>query len=98
MRKPFGQPDAEALEVPNGNWTQDCSAATENLLLAAEALGLGAVWTAAHPYEDRVNPIREALGLPENVTPLCVVPCGYPAGDDQPKDKWKPENIHYDKW
>ena len=98
MRKPFGQPDAEAVEVPNGNWTQDCSAATENLLLAAEALGLGAVWTAAHPYEDRVNPIREALGLPDNVTPLCVVPCGYPAGDDQPKDKWKPENIHYDKW
>ena len=98
MRKPFGQPDAEAVEVENGNWTQDCSAATENLLLAAEALGLGAVWTAAHPYADRVNPIREALGLPENVTPLCVVPCGYPAGDDQPKDKWKPENIHYDKW
>ena len=98
MRKPFGQPDAEAQEVANGNWTQDCSAATENLLLAAEALGLGAVWTAAYPYEDRVNPIREALGLPENVTPLCVVPCGYPAGDDQPKDKWKPENIHYDKW
>ena len=98
MRKPFGQPDAEPVEVAIGNWTQDCSAATENLLLAAEALGLGAVWTAAYPYEDRVNPIREALGLPENVTPLCVVPCGYPAGDDQPKDKWKPENIHYDKW
>ena len=98
MRKPFGQPDAEAVEVENGNWTQDCSAATENLLLAAEALGLGAVWTAAHPYADRVNPIREVLGLPDNVTPLCVVPCGYPAGDDQPKDKWKPENIHYDKW
>ena len=98
MRKPFGQPDAEPVEVANGNWTQDCSAATENLLLAAEALGLGAVWTAAHPYADRVNPIREVLGLPANVTPLCVVPCGYPAGDDQPKDKWKPENIHYDKW
>lgn len=98
MRKPWGQPDAEAVETPNGNWTQDCSAATENLLLAAEALGLGAVWTAAYPYEDRVNPIREVLGLPENVVPLCVVPCGYPGGDDQPKDKWKPENIHYDKW
>ena len=98
MRKPQGQPDAEAVAVENGNWTQDCSAAAENLLLAAEALGLGAVWTAAHPYEARVNPIREALGLPENVTPLCVIPCGYPAGDDQPKDKWKPENIHYDKW
>ncbi len=98
MRKPFGQPDAEPVEVANGNWTQDCSAATENLLLAAEALGLGAVWTAAYPYEDRVNPTRGALGLPGSVTPLCVVPCGDAAGDDQPKDKWKPENIHYDKW
>jgi nitroreductase len=98
MRKPWGQPDAEPEEVANGNWTQDCSAAAENLLLAAEALGLGAVWTAGYPYEDRVAPIREALGLPANVTPLCVIPCGYPAGDDQPKDKWKPENIHYDKW
>ena len=98
MRKPFGQPDAEPVEVANGNWTQDCSAATENLLLAAEALGLGAVWTAAYPYEDRMEPVCAALGLPANVTPLCVIPCGYPAGDDQPKDKWKPENIHYDKW
>ena len=98
MRKPWGEPDADPVEVENGNWTQDCSAATENLLLAAEALGLGAVWTAAHPYEDRVNPIRETLGLPANVTPLCVVPVGYPGGDDQPKDKWKPENVHYDKW
>ena len=98
MRKPWGQPDAEPVEVENGNWVQDCSAATENLLLAAEALGLGAVWTAAYPYEDRLNPVCEALGLPENVKPLCVVPVGYPGGDDQPKDKWKPENIHYDKW
>ena len=98
MRKPWGQPDAEPEEVPNGNWTQDCSAAAENLLLAAEALGLGAVWTAGYPYEDRVNPIREVLGLPDSVTPLCVIPCGYPAGDEQPKDKWKPENVHYDKW
>ena len=98
MRKPWGQPDAEAEEVANGNWVQDCSAATENLLLAAEALGLGAVWTAAYPYEDRLKPVCEALGLPANVAPLCVVPVGYPGGDDQPKDKWKPENIHYDKW
>ena len=98
MRKPWGQPDAEPEEVLNGNWALDCSAAAENLLLAAEALGLGAVWTAAYPYEDRMVPVREALGLPENVAPLCVIPCGYPAGDDQPKDKWKPENIHYDKW
>jgi nitroreductase len=83
---------------PNNNWTADCAAATENLLLAAEAIGLGAVWTASYPYEDRMTPAIEALALPDNVRPYCVVPVGYPAGDDKPKDKWKPENIHYDKW
>jgi nitroreductase len=97
-RAPFGQPDAAPVEVENGNWTADCAAATENLLLAAEAIGLGAVWTACYPYDDRMTPTREALGLPDNVSPYCIVPVGYPAGDDQPKDKWKPENIHYDRW
>ena len=96
--KPFGQPDAEDVSEPNGNWTADCAAATENLLIAVQAMGLGAVWTAGYPYPERIATIREALGLPENVSPYCVVPVGYPAGDDQPKDKWKPENIHYDRW
>ena len=82
---------------PNGNWTADCAAATENLL-AVEALGLGAVWTACYPYEVRMEPTIEALGLPEDVKPYCIVPIGYPAGEDKPKDKWKPENIHYEKW
>ena len=83
---------------PNLNWTADCAAATENLLLAAEALGLGAVWTACYHYDDRMNPAIETLGLPGDVKPYCIVPVGYPAGDDQPKDKWKPANIHYEKW
>ena len=82
----------------NKNWTADCAAATENLLLAAEAIGLGAVWTACYPYDDRMNPAIEALGLPKDIKPYCIVPVGYPTGKDKPKDKWKPENIHYDKW
>ena len=82
----------------NHNWTADCAAATENLLLAAEALGLGAVWTACYPYDDRMNPTIEALELPADVKPYCIVPVGHPAGKDKPKDKWKPENIHYEKW
>jgi nitroreductase len=82
----------------NNNWTADCAAATENLLLAVEALGLGAVWTACYPYEERMTPAIEALGLPDNVKPYCIVPVGYPVGDDKPKDKWKPDNIHYEKW
>ena len=82
----------------NPFWSQDCSAATQNLLLAAEALGLGAVWTAAYPDEQRCAAIKEALDIPENVQPLCVIPIGHPAGENKPKDKWKPENIHYGKW
>lgn len=78
-------------------WTDDCSAATENLLLAAEAMGLGAVWTAASD-EERSGIVREALGLPENIHPLCVVPVGHPDGDFQPKDKWDPSKIHYNQW
>ena len=84
--------------APNNNWTADCAAATENLLLAAEAMGLGAVWTACYPYEDRMNPAIEALGLPDSVKPYCIVPVGHPATKEQPKDKWKPESIHYEKW
>ena len=86
------------LGAANPNWTADCAAATENLLLTVEALGLGAVWTACYPYEDRTNPTIEALGLPDDVKPYCIVPIGHPAGNDKPKDKWKPENIHYEKW
>ena len=82
----------------NKNWTADCAAATENLLLAAEAIGLGAVWTACYPYEDRMNPAIEVLGLPKDVKPYCIIPVGYPTGKEKPKDKWKPENIHFEKW
>lgn len=79
-------------------WQHDCSAAAENILLAIESLGLGGVWTAGYPYDDRVAIIRQALGIPEPYLPLCVIPLGYPAGKEQPKDKWKAEKVHYDKW
>ena len=78
-------------------WQQDCSAATENMLLAIESLGLGAVWTAAFPYEERINTVRATLNIPNNLIPLCVVPIGYPKGNTKAKDKWNPEKIHYIK-
>ena len=84
--------------IANNNWTADCAAATENLLLAAESLGLGAVWTACYPYDDRMQPAIEALGLPDNIKPYCIVPVGHPAGDNKPKNKWNPGHIHYEKW
>lgn len=75
------------------NWVMDCSAATQNLLLAAHALGLGAVWTGVYPYEERIYVVRETLEIPEHVIPLNVIPIGYPAENPKPKNKWNPENI-----
>lgn len=80
------------------HWIDDCSAASENILLAAHSLGLGAVWTAVHPGEDRIKTVREVLNLPESVIPLNVIPVGYPAEDPKVRDKFKTENIHYNKW
>lgn len=79
-------------------WITDCSAASENLLLAAEATGLGAVWTAVYPDKSRINHVRKILGIPSNIIPLNCIPVGYPAGKEKPKDKWNPANIHWDKW
>ena len=76
-------------------WVQDCSAATENLLLAANAIGLGAVWCGVYPDMDRVEAVRKVLNLDDSLIPLNVIPIGYPDGTTQPKDKWKPENIIY---
>lgn len=81
----------------NHLWVHDACAATENLLLAAESLGLGAVWTAAYA-DERAETVREVLSLPSEVESLCVVPVGFPAGEEQPKDKWDSSKIHYEKW
>ena len=76
-------------------WIQDASAATENLLLAAHAMGLGAVWTGAYPSEERCKGISGALSLSDNLIPLNVIVIGYPAENPQPKEKFKEENISY---
>jgi nitroreductase len=76
----------------------DSTLASENILLAVEALGLGAVWTAAYPYKDRMDVARNVLGIPGNVIPLNVIPIGHPAGTDKPKNKYKSENIHWERW
>ena len=89
----------KALEGPAQDfWVQDCSAATENILLAAHALGLGAVWTGCYPMEERMANVSQGLNLPETVIPLCVIVMGYPNENPDPKDKWKPENVTYNKF
>lgn len=79
-------------------WYLDCSAATQNILLAAEALELGAVWTAAYPYEDRMAVVSRYTALPEHIKPLCVIPVGYPAMPHSPKDKWDASKVHENKF
>ena len=79
-------------------WIQDCSAATENILLAAHALGLGAVWTGVYPMDERVASVSAAVKLPETIVPLCVIVIGHPAEQLAPKDKWKPENVSYNEF
>jgi nitroreductase len=91
------------MEKQNGGadspyWIMDCSAAVQNILLAAESLGLGAVWTAVYPNSDRLEPVSKILGLPKNIVPLAFIPVGTPAGTDKPKDKYNKNQIHWNKW
>ncbi len=79
-------------------WQQDCSAATENILLAAEALGLGAVWCAGYPLTDRTDSYKELFNYSDDYEVLSLISIGYPTGEDQPKDKYKEEKIHWNRW
>jgi nitroreductase len=79
-------------------WYQDAAAATENILLAAEGMGLGAVWSALHPYPDREGHVGKVLELPPHVNPFSIIPIGHPSGEDQPTDKFRAEKIHWEKW
>lgn len=79
-------------------WVQDCSAATENILLAAHGLGLGAVWCGVYPIQKRVDDVKKVLSLPDNIVPLDVICMGYPDEEVAPKDKWEPGNVHWNKW
>ena len=89
----------KTLEGPaRAFWVQDCSAATENILLAAHGLGLGAVWTGLYPNEDRAKAVSELLKLPETIIPLCAIVIGHPAEQPEPKDKWLPENVSYNEF
>jgi nitroreductase len=87
-----------SLEKYPGFWSQDCCLAGMNVLLAAQALGLGAVWTAAWPMQDRVEKLSALFGLPPHVIPLCVIPIGHPQGPGQPEDRYRPERVHADRW
>lgn len=87
-----------SLEKHPGCWVQDCSAAVQNMLLAAHASGLGAVWVGVYPENDRVVGVKQCLKLPDEVIPLCVVAIGYPAVSVHAIDRFRPERVHEEHW
>jgi nitroreductase len=106
---PFGKMLAQAplgivvcadsgLQPNAGYWAQDCAAATQNILLACHALGLGAVWIGVYPRDERVAALRELLSLPAAVTPLCAIAIGGPAAPVAPVDRFSPDRIHEEGW
>ncbi len=79
-------------------WVQDCSAATQNLLLAARDLGLGSVWTGVYPEKDRMKGARLLFNIPDNVYPFAIVPLGWPDAEFSAADRYSPALIHRDSW
>ena len=106
----YGNYNAPAAVVVCGNsaiaqnesatryWVQDCSAATENLLLAAAGLGLGTCWVASYPKEDVMALLRDTLEIPEDVFPLNVIFVGYPAEEKAPRPQYDETRVHGEKY
>jgi nitroreductase len=106
----FGDRNAPAAIVVCGNpglstnpaarlfWVQDCSAATENILIAAVGLGLGTVWVGVHPVAKFIKIVREIVSIPKSVTPLCVIYVGYPVEAKPPRTQYDEHRLHWQKY
>src|SRR5512135_2719282 len=106
----FGNRNAPAAIVICGNpglstnpaarlfWVQDCSAATENILITAAGLGLGTVWIGVHPVAQFVKTVRRIMSIPRGVTPLCIIYVGYPLEDKPARSQYNPQRIHYQQY
>jgi nitroreductase len=84
--------------VSESFWVQDCSAATENLLLAVTALDLGAVWCGVHPSQDMVKDISKILGIDAPFVPLNLIAIGHPAEEKESRTQYDEDRIHREKW
>lgn len=89
--------ETEGLKSP-GMWQQDCSAAVENALLAAHALGLGAVWLGYYPKTERSSPLKALLGMPEHIEPMAVISIGHPAEEKGPSGRYDADFVHHERW
>jgi len=86
------------LDKHKDMWVQDCSAATENILIAVNAKELGAVWLGIYPREDRMNGLTDLLKIPDNIIPFSLVAIGYPAEKKPKADRYDESRIHLNKW
>jgi len=92
------------LQVPTANvsspafWQQDCTAALENILIAAVGLGLGTVWIGIYPREDRVSSVRSILNIPQHAIPLALVYVGYGDEEKPPRSQYSAERVHWQRY
>jgi nitroreductase len=106
----FGDRNAPAAIVVCGNpglssnpaaklfWVQDCSAATENILIAAVGLGLGTVWIGVHPVAEFVRTVRKLMSIPKSVTPLCIIYVGYPESEKPARTQYDEQRVYRQKY
>ncbi len=93
--------DPKLSRYPFEMLVQDCSAATQNILLAARMLGIGSVWLGVYPKKDRIEKLRQILGIPDDIYVLSVVSLGYPRSESEfyeAQDRYKEERIHFERW
>ena len=88
----------KTLETNEGYLNTNCSASTQNILLAAHDLGLGSVWLGVYPREERINAMVTLFKLPDHILPISLIAFGYPAESKEYPDRFLPERIHYNKW
>lgn len=86
------------LETFKGYWMLDCSAATQNILLSARALGLGACWLGIYPRDERIIKIRKMMNLPDNIIPFSLVSIGYSTSDQKTVERLDDFRIHMNQW
>jgi nitroreductase len=88
----------EKLELSKDYWSVDCSAATQNILLAAHSLGLGSVWLGVYPRRERMDGIRTIFSLPAHIQPFSLVSIGFPAEEKKFPERYKEERIKWNRW
>lgn len=88
----------KSLEKHGEMWIQDCSAATENMLIAVNAKGLGAVWLGIYPREERINGMRKLLSIPDHIIPFSLISIGYPGEQKPSANRYDVSRVHKNKW